>query len=62
MKKKFGRQDASTSYGSNPDKLPSDRNPGQQNHLDIAQNEVPAPGSPKPTQASTNATGKLGRK
>ena len=46
---------------SNPDMLPSGRNAGQKNHLDIAQNCVPAPGSPVPTQASKTARGKIGR-
>ena len=46
---------------SNPEKLPSGRNEGQKNHLDIAQNCVPGPGSPVPTQASKTARGKLGR-
>ena len=60
--RKFGRGSSPTSHQSQPDKLPSGRNEGQKNYLGIAQNCVPAPGSPVPTQASKSATGKLGRK
>lgn len=44
-------------FQSNPDKLPSNRNPGQQSYLSISQNYSPAPGSPKPTQAGAGAKG-----
>jgi len=47
-------------FSSNPEKLPSNRNPGQQSHLNITQHHAPGPGSPKPTQAGTGANGKKG--
>lgn len=62
MMRKLGQGKSPTGHSSNSDKLPSGRNAGQKNHMDIAQNCVPGPGSPMPTQASKTATGKLGRK
>ena len=42
---------------SNSAKLPDGRNGGQKEFLSIPQNYKPAPGSPKPTQASPGARG-----
>ena len=49
-----------SAHKSNPDKLPSERNPGQKSHLGISQSYAPAPGSPVPTQAGAGANGKKG--
>ena len=53
-----GPGEGKMSHASKTDKL--GRNPGQKSHLDIPHNQVPGPGSPMPTQATTNR-GKLGR-
>lgn len=45
------------SHTSNPDKLPSDRNPGQKSYLSEGQSYTPAPGSPVPTQSSPGSRG-----
>lgn len=44
-------------HGSNPMKLPDERNPGQKDHRSIPQDYAPAAGSPVPTQAPVNAKG-----
>ena len=45
-------------HKSNSATLPSGRNEGQKDHMSIAQNHVPAPGSPVPTQSPVRSNGK----